>query len=566
MGQKFGFAEKTIYLCTEKRTTPINPIILIHIETMKPLFPLFSFLALFVTSVVAQNPYLPLWEFIPDGEPYVFEDPDQPGQYRVYIYGSHDNLVTMYCGLDQVVWSAPVDDLRHWRYDGVIFESKKDARGNNLHPDGKGDVLFAPDVNEVIAKDGTKTYYLYPNNQAGGRQTMVAKSSRPDGPFEVCNWSPDNPKQTVGILGFDPAVFTDTDGRTYAYWGFEQSNGAELDPTTMATVKPGTKIVENMIPSSKQDHTYRFFEASSMRKIEDKYVFVYSRVTNDGEDGLHSCNYTLAYCYGNHPLGPWTYGGTIIDGRGKEHRPNGTTVATATPFGNTHGSICKIGDQWYVFYHRQAGTNEYGRQAMVAPIRVEVVPGEDGYVRISEAEFTSEGFLLDGLDPYETYSAGIACYYMGPEPATQDYPNVNYPGSHTQIVRGQYQGTTDLYDLSVNRCPMVNNTAGSVVGYKYYNFSKTFGQTGLKLALDYTPDGVAGRIDIFLDRPSEAEGGVRLGSINVSAEGIGQPATAIVEVEQLKYYNGKHALFFVFDAAMPKQSICQLNYLHFVKD
>ena len=80
-------------------------------------------------TVVAQNPYLPLWEFIPDGEPYVFEDPDNPGQYRVYIYGSHDNLVTMYCGLDQVVWSAPVDDLRHWRYDGVIFESKKDALG-----------------------------------------------------------------------------------------------------------------------------------------------------------------------------------------------------------------------------------------------------------------------------------------------------------------------------------------------------------------------------------------------------------------------------------------------------
>ena len=25
------------------------------------------------------NPYLPLWEHIPDGEPYVFEDPDYPG-------------------------------------------------------------------------------------------------------------------------------------------------------------------------------------------------------------------------------------------------------------------------------------------------------------------------------------------------------------------------------------------------------------------------------------------------------------------------------------------------------
>ena len=63
-----------------------------------------------------------LWEFIPDGEPYVFEDPDCPGKYRVYIYGSHDNLKWMYCGRDQVVWSAPVEDLTRWRYDGVIFK------------------------------------------------------------------------------------------------------------------------------------------------------------------------------------------------------------------------------------------------------------------------------------------------------------------------------------------------------------------------------------------------------------------------------------------------------------
>ena len=44
------------------------------------------------------NPYMPLWERIPDGEPYVFEDPDQPGKYRVYVYGSHDDLITAYCG------------------------------------------------------------------------------------------------------------------------------------------------------------------------------------------------------------------------------------------------------------------------------------------------------------------------------------------------------------------------------------------------------------------------------------------------------------------------------------
>lgn len=33
----------------------------------------------------AFNPYLPSWEYIPDGEPYVFDG-------RVYVYGSHDRF------------------------------------------------------------------------------------------------------------------------------------------------------------------------------------------------------------------------------------------------------------------------------------------------------------------------------------------------------------------------------------------------------------------------------------------------------------------------------------------
>ena len=33
----------------------------------------------------AFNPYLPGWEYIPDGEPYILGD-------RVYIYGSHDSF------------------------------------------------------------------------------------------------------------------------------------------------------------------------------------------------------------------------------------------------------------------------------------------------------------------------------------------------------------------------------------------------------------------------------------------------------------------------------------------
>ena len=106
------------------------------------------------------NPYLPLWEYIPDGEPYVFEDPDNPGKYRVYVYGSHDSLIKEYCGREQVVWSAPIDNLNEWRYDGIIFESKTDANGKPLNAEGIGDILYAPDIAEVVDKEGNKTYYF----------------------------------------------------------------------------------------------------------------------------------------------------------------------------------------------------------------------------------------------------------------------------------------------------------------------------------------------------------------------------------------------------------------------
>ena len=511
----------------------------------------------------AQNPYMPLWEFIPDGEPYVFDDPDVPGKKRVYVYGSHDNLIKYYCGKDQVVWSAPVDDLTNWRYDGVIFELKNDAKGKKLNADGSGDVLYAPDVTVVTDVNGKKTYYLYPNVQHDKRNSLVAKSDRPDGPFVPVNWSKEKADSTVGPFAFDPACFVDDDGRVYGYWGFERSFAAELDPTTMATVKPGTKIVEDMIPGYKQDHMYRFFEASSIRKIKDKYVFIYSRFTNEGEFGLPTTNYTLAYCYSNNPLGPWTYGGTIIDGRGRERLSDGTVVATACPGGNTHGSICEINGEWWVFYHRQAGTSEYSRQAMVAPINVEVQEGKDGYVRISEAEFTSEGFCTEGLDPYKKYPAGIACYYTGPKPSVQEYPNVTYYGSHTNIHRIKYDGKTNPFDESINKCEMVNNTSGSVIGYKYFNFRKTFGKDNLQLLLNITKEGVAGSIDVYIDRPNETDGGVKVGTISVDAQADKNPTDLAIAVSGLKNYNGKHALFLVFNSQTKEKSICTVNSLQF---
>ncbi|MBR5749269.1 MAG: family 43 glycosylhydrolase [Prevotella sp.] len=517
------------------------------------------------------NPYMPLWEHIPDGEPYVFEDPDQPGKYRVYVYGSHDDLITEYCGRDQVVWSASVDSLNNWRYDGTILVVDKNRDGQPFDSAGTADVLYAPDVTLVTDKDGNKTYYLFPNDQTGFRNGLIAKSSRPDGPFEVCNWSKDNPNMVDGVLKFDPAVFVDDDGRVYGYWGFERSYAAEFDPETMATVKPGTEIVEDMISGRYQEGDFRFFEASSIRKIKDKYVFIYSRFTKDGEFGLPTSNYTLAYAYSDNPLGPWTYGGTIIDGRAREKDEQGNVIASATPDGNTHGSICEINGQWYVFYHRQTGTNEYARQAMVAPISVNVEEGKGGKVEISEGEYNSNGFALYGLDPFEHHSAGIACWYTGPKPATHEWPNNTFYGSYIAAGYGTNDKFEAPYELRNNTNFVVNNTDGSILGFKYFNFDagRLANKANLMLLMSLIPEGIDGTIEIMMDRPWTSQGGKKIGEIKLTAnmeKTLWGLAAGIPNEIKENDLAGVHAIFFLFKSDTKETSLCTLHDFVFTFD
>lgn len=505
-----------------------------------PLCIIFSMIAILAGGIClsqakrsrAANSYLPHWEHIPDGEPRVFEDPENPGKYRVYIYGSHDTRKTGYCGYDLVTWSAPVDDLNNWRYEGVIFESIVN---------GKADVLFAPDVVETKDENGNKTYYLYPNNQSSGsgRTGMIAKSTSPKGPFEVCNWKDENHTSTDGILGFDPAAFVDDDGRVYGYWGFQSSNMAELDPETMCTLKEGSEILtekDTGIDGSDGDN-FRFFEASSMRKVKDKYVFIYSRNTKEGEFGLGASNYTLAYAYGDTPLGPWTYGGTLVDGRARETDQKGNVICSQMSYGNTHGSILEVNGQWYLFYHRCINNDMYSRQATVEAIDVNVT--EDGKVQITEAEVTSQGFEINGLNPFKKQTAGSACFMTGG-------PNIK---AH--------------YDTSNPGSDVVNIKNGSIVGYKYFNFDLGKGTRDKDImAVNLIPKGKDGTLTIMLDRPWESDGGVEIGSIDISASDDPEGVLKTAEIDSLSTIEGKHALYFVFKSS-GSSVLCELNSFQF---
>lgn len=107
---------------------------------------------------LALNPYLPLYEYIPDGEPRIFGN-------RLYVYGSHDYAggALGFCPGDYMVWSAPLDDLGDWRCDGTAY--RRSDCPEALTP---GEAMAAPDV--VKGVDG--------RYQTGGRFFCPALAGR----------------------------------------------------------------------------------------------------------------------------------------------------------------------------------------------------------------------------------------------------------------------------------------------------------------------------------------------------------------------------------------------------
>ena len=233
--------------------------------------------------------------------------------------------------------------------------------------------------------------------------------------------------------------------------------------------------------------------------------------------------------------------------------------ASATVDGNTHGSICEINGKWWVFYHRQTGNDEYARQAMVAPITVNVEEGKGGKVEISEGEYTSEGFETEGLNPLQWHPAGIACWYTGYKTCEHNWPNNTFYGSHIASAYGTDSKISEPYAYVNNINPVVDNTDGSIVGYKYFNFDNTKGKKQPALHINLIPEGIEGNIDILLDRPWSYDGGRLIGSIAITPEMPKNSTQLSVYLPELTNISGKHALYFVFSSPEKEKSICTLE-------
>ncbi len=426
------------------------------------------------------NPILPLWEHIPDGEPRVFGE-------RVYLYGSHDRpMAGDFCDIRLKVWSAPLNDLEHWVCHGDVFHAQADED----HPadvtwcdmmEASRHMMYAPDV---VEKDGKYYLFTYIFFDKG----CVSVADRPEGPFKVIG-KYDCPPADEGDGGVfnDPGVLVDDDGRVYVYYGFEASHMNELDPAAMNRILPGSLKHHVIDDGEDVPAEARFFEASSPRKIGDTYYLIYSPRIGS----------RLAYATSDSPTGPFTYRGYIVD--------NGSDY----PGGNDHGSIMRVGDQWYIFYHRMTNGTCFSRQACVE--RIEIRP--DG--TIPPVEMTSLGFS-DSLNPYEPTPAHRACVLRS--------------GGRVKHLNALHTVLDELRD-------------GTVAGYKYFDFGADFTATHMELLLELRGLGESGRITVHLDDAANVPIG----------EGCFTGDDQLLRVK-LPCVTGRHALYFTFHDDRPQLS------------
>lgn len=349
------------------------------------------------------NPYLPSWEYIPDGEPYVFNN-------RVYVFGSHDRFNGhAYCLNDYVCWSAPVDDLADWQCEGVIYRKTDDPvnHAGNM-------CLYAPDV--TLGPDGR--YYLYYVLDKVSI-VSVAVCDTPAGKYEFYGYVKYADGTRLGEKEgdepqFDPGVLTEGK-KTYLYTGFcavgdRSRKGAMatvLGPD-MLTILEDPVFIAPSEPYSEGSSFkgHEFFEAPSMRKVGDTYYFIYSSIV------MHE----LCYATSKNPTKGFEYKGVIVSNNDlhiDSYKPADKPMFYG---GNNHGSIIEINSKWFIFYHRHTNGSNFCRQGCMEQIEIL----NDG--TIPQVEMTSCGSNGGALIGRGEYPAYLACnlFYREEEKYTGD--------------------------------------------------------------------------------------------------------------------------------------------------
>jgi arabinoxylan arabinofuranohydrolase len=291
-------------------------------------------------SVFGQNPIVPPGVYMADPTARVWEDG------KLLIYGSVDESVDYYCSHRYHVLSTT--DLVNWN----LHENSFSSSGEGDRVPYSDALLYAPDCQ--MKGD---TFYLYYCQPDWDHTEGVAASASPYGPFKNAT--------AIDVGGYnqiDPCLFIDDDGQGYYLWGQFTVKMARMNPD-MRTLDL-TTLADSVITESE----HHFHEGAHMVKRNGIYYLLYAHL---GRADMPTC---IGYSTSRSPMGPFEYGGVIVD---NDHCDPGNW--------NNHGSMAEVNGQWYVFYHRSTHNSKMMRKACMEPVYF----NEDG--SIDEVEMTSQG-------------------------------------------------------------------------------------------------------------------------------------------------------------------------------
>ena len=184
----------------------------------------------------------------------------------------------------------------------------------------------------------------------------------------------------------------------------------------------------------------------------------------------------------------------------------------------------EVNGQWYVFYHRQTGRDEYSRQAMLEPI--DAAQGKDGKIFLGKityrkgepaasrpVEMTSQRPQVNGLDARQWISAGYACHLYG--------------GKMQAYIAPVYDQREDV------SAPVKDISDGTGIGFRYLQFGCTTPESLTVRMTAYRPVRVKVRVDTRDGKEIACFGAVPgQNDYTVPVKGAGI---------------GKHAVYFLFE-------------------
>lgn len=298
-----------------------------------------------------------------------------------YVYTGHDEDVLVNNFFTMKDWRCfSSTDMVNWTDHGAVA-NLYDFKWADPAISGWGGFENGAWALHAIERDGK--WYLYCPLQGRGIGVLVADN--PFGPFTDPIGKPLIGAQYDSI---DPAAFVDDDGQAYLYWGNPKCWYAKLNKDMISidtSIGDQGHVVLDMTVEEfgtrtkvNEERPTSYEEGPWLYKRDGLYYLFFA----GGQIPEH-----LGYSTSESPIGPWKYGGVVMD--------------TQSAF-TIHPGVVDFKGKTYLFYHNAGLPGGGGFRRSICVDEMEF--NSDGSIKKVEA--TKEGVRQVGhLNPYQTVEA-----------------------------------------------------------------------------------------------------------------------------------------------------------------